>query len=78
MARETDVALLMTASGSLDIFLIRLLRMKLSVIFLQSYQQHHAASEVALTVRRMLLRRIQKFTIVSNCWFCLKMHTLIS
>jgi len=29
MAREPDVVLLMTASGSLDIFLIRLLRMKL-------------------------------------------------
>jgi len=29
MAREPDVALLMTASGSLDIFLTRLLRMKL-------------------------------------------------
>jgi len=29
MARETDVALLMTASGSPDIFLTRLLRMKL-------------------------------------------------
>jgi len=28
MAREPDVALLMTACGSLDIFLIRLLRMK--------------------------------------------------
>jgi len=29
MAREPGVALLMTASGSLDIFLTRLLRMKL-------------------------------------------------
>jgi len=29
MAREPDVALLMTASGSLDIFLTRLLRVKL-------------------------------------------------
>jgi len=29
MGREPDVALLMTASGSLDIFLTRLLRMKL-------------------------------------------------
>ena len=29
MAREPDVALFMTASGSLDIFLTRLLRMKL-------------------------------------------------
>jgi len=34
MARELDLALLMTASGSLDIFLRRMLRMKLfSVIF---------------------------------------------
>ena len=29
MARESDVALLMRASGSLDVFLTRLLRMKL-------------------------------------------------
>jgi len=29
MARESDVALLVTASGSLDIFLTRLLQMKL-------------------------------------------------
>jgi len=29
MAREPDVTLLMTASGSLDIYLTRLLRMKL-------------------------------------------------
>jgi len=32
MARDPDVALLMAASGSLDIFLTRFLRMKLSVI----------------------------------------------
>jgi len=50
--------LLITASVSLDIFLTRLLRMKLlSVIFLQSHQQHRAAPEVALTVRSMLLKR---------------------
>jgi len=28
-----------------------------SVIFLQSHQQHHAASEVALIVRSMLLQK---------------------
>jgi len=28
-----------------------------SVIFLQSHQQHHAASEVALIVRSMLLKK---------------------
>jgi len=33
MAREPDVALLMAASGSLDIFLTRLLRMKLFLQF---------------------------------------------
>jgi len=33
MARELDVALLMMASGSLDIFLTRLLRMKVSLQF---------------------------------------------
>jgi len=44
MAREPDVALLMT-----------------SVIFLQSDQQHHAAPEVASTVRSMLLiEKIQR------------------
>jgi len=52
MARE-PVALLMTASGSLDIFFTRVLRMKL----LQSHQQHHAAPEVALTVRSVLSKR---------------------
>jgi len=65
MAREPDVALLMTASGSLDIFLTRMLRMKLfSVIFRQSHQQHHAAPQVALTVSSMLLEKIQTFIIV--------------
>jgi len=58
MAREPDVTLLMMASGSLDIFLTRLLRMKFFWNFpstrLQSYQQQHAAPEVALTVRSML------------------------
>ena len=38
-------------------FLTRLLRMKLSVIFLQSHQQHHAAPEAALTIGSMLLKR---------------------
>jgi len=59
MARESDVALLMTASGSLDIFLTRLLRMKLLLLPYQTTnrQQHHAAPEVALTVRSMLLMR---------------------
>jgi len=62
MARKADVDLLMTTSGSLDIFLTRLLRMKLSVIFLQSHQQHHATPEVALTVGRMLLKRTFRHT----------------
>jgi len=60
MGSEPDVALLMTASGSLDT-LTRLLRMKRFCNFpstrLQSYQQHHAAPEVALTVRSMSLKR---------------------
>jgi len=65
MAREPYVALWMTASGSLDIFLTRLLRMKLSVIFLQSQQQHHAAPETALTVRSIVIKeKIQTHTIV--------------
>jgi len=33
MARESDVALLMTASGTLDIFLTLLLRIKLFLYF---------------------------------------------
>jgi len=37
MAREPDVALLMAASGSLDIFLTRFLRMKLFLQF-SNYQ----------------------------------------
>jgi len=61
MAGEpADVALLMTASGSLDIFLTRfniVTNETFCVIFLQSDQQHHAAPEVALTVRSMLLTR---------------------
>jgi len=58
MAREPVVALLMAASGSLDIFLTRLLRMKLfTVIFLQSHQQHYASPELAFTKRNMLLKR---------------------
>jgi len=61
MAREPDVALLVTASGSLDIFLTRFVRMKLFCYFpptkLQSRQEHHAAPEAAFTVRSMLLDR---------------------
>jgi len=61
MAREPQVVLLVTASGSLDTFLTRLFRMKLLHNFpstrLQSHQQHHAAPEVALTVRSMSLKR---------------------
>jgi len=41
MAREPDVALLMTASGSLDIFLTRLLRMKLFCNFPSTRQQSY-------------------------------------
>jgi len=53
-----DVAVLMTASGSLDIFLNTIVTDEnFSVIFLQSHQQHYAAPEVVLTVRSMLLKR---------------------
>jgi len=38
-------------------FLDRIFTDETSVIFLQSHQQHHAAPEVALTVRNMLLKR---------------------
>jgi len=63
MTREPDVALLMTASGSLDIFLTPLLQLRMNVFCnfpptrLQSHQQHHAAPKVALTARNMLLKR---------------------
>jgi len=61
MAREPGVAILMTGSGSLDIFLTRLSRMNFFCNFtstrLQSHQQRHAAPEIALTVRKMLLKR---------------------
>jgi len=54
MAREPDVALLMTACGSLGYFLNTIVTDEtFSVIFLQSHQQHHAAPEVSLTVRSM-------------------------
>jgi len=57
MAREPDVALLMAASGSLDIFLKRIVTDEtFSVIFLQSHQQHHAAPKVAFIKRSMLLK----------------------
>jgi len=59
MARKPDVAFLMTAFGSLDISLTSLLWINFFCNFpstrLQSHQQHHAAPEVALTVRSMLL-----------------------
>jgi len=61
MAREPDVALLMTACGSLDICLTRFYEWNIFCNFsstrLQNHQQHHAALEVALTVRSMLLKR---------------------
>jgi len=51
MTPEPDVALLMTASGSLRIFLTQLSLMKLFLNFpstrLQSHQQHLAAPDVA-------------------------------
>jgi len=66
------MALLMTASGSLDIFLTRLLRMKLFRNFpstrLQKYQQHHAAPEVALTARRMSLNVIKENSDIYHCF----------
>ena len=75
MAREPGVALLMTASGSLDIFLTRLLRMK----SLQNHQQRHAAPEVALTVRSMLLKRKSRdLPLFKIVYCCLKMHTIVS
>jgi len=58
MAREPDVVLLITASGSLDILFTQIVTDEIfSVIILQNHQQHHAAPEVALTVRSTLLKR---------------------
>jgi len=68
MAREPDVALLMTASGSLDIFLTQVSRMKLSVIFhLPDYKaisntMQHPKSHYSKTY--VIQDKIQTFTIV--------------
>jgi len=64
MACEPDVALLNDDSIWLAWYFLNTIVTDemFSVIILQSHQQHHAAPEVALTVRGMLLRR--KFTIV--------------
>jgi len=47
----------MMALGSLDIFLTQLLRMKFFCNFPANHQKHHAAPEVTLTARSMLLKR---------------------
>jgi len=65
MARDPDVALLMTASGSLDIFLTRLLRLKLFLLF-----SHKAISNTRSRInskKHIIKEKIQTFTIVQNC-----------
>ena len=48
-----------------------------SAIFLQSHQQHHAAQEVALTVRSMLLKRKFRHFLLLKIFILLKMLTLV-
>jgi len=69
MAREPDVALLMMASGSLDIFLTRLLRMKLFLYF--SIYQTTKPSATACNTRsrinskkHVIKEKIQTYAIV--------------
>jgi len=68
MARDPDVALLMAASGSLDIFLTRFLRMKLSVISI--YQTTKPSATLCSTRSRINSKKhviketFQTFTIV--------------
>jgi len=68
MGHEPGVTLLMTASGSLDIFLTQMLRMKLSVIFnLPDYKaisntMQHQKSHYSKTY--VMKEKIQTFTIV--------------
>jgi len=58
MAREPDVAHSLTASGSLHIFLKRLLRINFFLQFsICQTTKPSATPEVALTVRSMLLKR---------------------
>jgi len=68
MAREPDVALLIKASGSLDIFLTRLLRMKLFLYF-SIYQTTKPSATPCSTRSRnskkhVIKEKIQTFTIV--------------
>jgi len=76
MAREPDEALLITASGSLDIFLTRLLRMKLFLQF-NIYQTTKPSETPWSTKSRInskkhvIKEKIQTFSVVKNGWFCL-------
>jgi len=82
MAREPDVALLMTACGSFGIFLTPLLRMKLFLQFSTYHTTKPSATACSTRSRinskkHVIKERIHTFTIVRNCWFCLKMDTLV-
>jgi len=67
-AREPDVALLMTASGSLDIFLTRLLRMKLFLQFSICQTTKPSATPCStrsrINSKKHIIKKIQTFTIV--------------
>jgi len=70
MAREPDVALLMTASGSLDIFLTRLLWMKLCCNFPTKPSATPCSTRSRINSKKHVIKeKIQTFTIVENVDF---------
>ena len=84
MTGEPDVALLMTASGSIDIFLTRFLRMKLFLKFF-IYQTTKPSATPCSTrsgissKKHVIKEKIQTFAIVQICWFTWKFtHWLVS
>jgi len=66
MAHEPDVALLMTACGSFDIFLTRLLRMKFFsvIIHLPDYKGVSSTRNRFNSKKLVIKEKIQIFTIV--------------
>jgi len=65
MAREPDVALLMTASGSLDIFLTQLLRLKIFRNFPTKPSETPCSTRSRINSQKQVVKeKIQTFTIV--------------
>ena len=74
MAREPDVALLMAASGSLHIFLTRLLQLRMKRFLQFSIYQTTKSSATPCSTKshinnkkHLITEKIQTFTIVQNC-----------